>query len=362
MHIELNKDFVLVKVSWFLSFIFFVISGFMISEILFKKLFDFQSFLISAAIWFSFESSFKVPFYFRKYIKGYKESKYLLYFSPKITFSLYSIFSIMFLLPLLSQLKFPLLFPSQGLPTYYPLSTVGRAYGVFTYAAALQKIKKTFNKVLFIALSALIYGSYGYRVDLISFLLIGFFIVLTAKKSLSWKTLLSVFLFVSILFSLVALLGFFKASSQYGNLRNEANPFNLLLYRLGVNIGLYNKIVKKSLPFGYEGLRLRVWTAYYHPNLVIGHFIGHKNKGLTASFFAPFVMDGGLAELISLPLLLGFILGLNYRLRKAEHCLASYLILISELVSKFEMGFSLFELALFAASLRISVHCLKTYS
>ncbi len=237
--------------------------------------------------------------------------------------------------------------------TYHPMAAVGRALGILSFSAVLSLLRSTKKRLILLVLVASCFSLYGFRVD-VAVVFLTFLIITLAREKINLKKMLKYLLMIAFLVMFILGFGYLKALRSGQKWREEITPLHLFLLRNSISLGVFNEITKSSpLLGGKAGL---VWLRNEHPNVVIGEFLGEGKKGITATFFAPFIIDGGLFETVTFPLILGFIVGNCYRLKVKKAALASYGVCLSELISKVEMGFSLFEITIFLVCLRTCIY------
>ncbi len=342
--------------KFILPLLYFLLSTWTVSNVLFSTDLHVYGAMISLIFIFSLELVYFVPGKKILILSNLSGEEGVQRRSRVFLLATYILSILLFIYPLIEQRSFPLLFIGIKPVTYSPYSSIARFIGVFTYTALLFTFKRVVERIFLISSGLLFFGAYGFRVDLAVFFLIGFFSFFMEEKSLSKrKSIFSAVLILSMAVLALLTLGFLKAQFMYSSLKRGVNPFTLLIFRFGTSQSLYSELIDKSLPFGLEKLRLRIWVSEVHPNIVFGKYLGGVEKGLTAGFFAPFIADGGLIELLLASFLLGFILKVSYLLRDMKGSLISYVVCLSESIAKFEMGFSLYEVAMFAFTLRTTV-------
>ena len=184
------------------------------------------------------------------------------------------------------------------------------AYPLFLICLNLL-LAKYYNRkyLIIILLGALIFGLNGYRTSVLG-ILGSSFITLYYLNKISRK--------IGIIFIAVIAIGIigvgYIASQSIANQTWTLNPLELIFYRAGFTLEVFEKII----PLGAttNGKILSMIFSSESPRTFIGQYVLHYDVCLTSTLFGPVYLDFGIIGLSIQMLFMGAFLGIIHKLKK----------------------------------------------
>ena len=184
------------------------------------------------------------------------------------------------------------------------------AYPLFLICLNLL-LAKYYNRkyLIIILLGALIFGLNGYRTSVLG-ILGSSFITLYYLNKISRK--------IGIIFIAVIAIGIigvgYIASQSIANQTWTLNPLELIFYRAGFTLEVFEKII----PLGAttNGKILSMFFSSESPRTFIGQYVLHYDVCLTSTLFGPVYLDFGIIGLSIQMLFMGAFLGIIHKLKK----------------------------------------------
>lgn len=221
-----------------------------------------------------------------------------------------------------------------------PLRIISLLLFMFPLSILTLEKRNTFPLAIF---GAVIFSFIGFRSDVVVILLTYLFSGLLTKE-MNRKKLITVLIVLTVLMVMVG----YVVVSEHTIQRWHLSPAELVLYRAGFTMNVFQKIADTSFPFGItHGLasfgvpRSRVYVGE--------HVLGYE-QSITSTLFGPLILDFGIFAL-ALIFCTGFALGIIYHLKECSNFhKAMYSISLSYAVIFVEVGLgtiSLFFLLLF---------------
>ena len=185
------------------------------------------------------------------------------------------------------------------------------AYPLFLICLNLL-LAKYYNRkyLIIILLGALIFGLNGYRTSVLG-ILGSSFITLYYLNKISRK--------IGIIFIAVIAIGIigvgYIASQSIANQTWTLNPLELIFYRAGFTLEVFEKII----PLGAttNGKILSMIFSSESPRTFIGQYVLHYDVCLTSTLFGPVYLDFGIIGLSIQMLFMGAFLGIIHKLKKS---------------------------------------------
>ncbi|MDO5847933.1 MAG: oligosaccharide repeat unit polymerase family protein [Methanobrevibacter sp.] len=164
--------------------------------------------------------------------------------------------------------------------------------------------------LILVLIGALIYGLNGYRTSVLG-VLGSSFITLYYIKKINRKIGI---IFLALIFIGAIAIGYI-ASQSIANQHWMLNPLELVFYRFGFTLEVFEKII--PLAGTTHGHILSMIFSSGSPRTFIGNYVLHYNVCLTSTLFGPVMLDFGLIGLTIQMLFLGAFLKIMNKLAKS---------------------------------------------